>query len=179
MRNPVLMFIGGALVLLGVLSLLSTLTGFDFGAICWPAGLIVVGVWLLVRPRWVRGGATVEFKPLGEVVKRGAWQVMNTEYWLGIADVDLDLTQADIPVGETRLTFYGFIGDIDIFAPSSVAFMVTSQSFITSGKLPGGKEDAILAPVTYASPGYDQAERRLRIEASMFLADVAVRQGGI
>jgi hypothetical protein len=179
MRNPVLMVVGGGLVLLGVVSLVSTLTGFDFGAICWPAGLIVVGVWLLVRPRWVRGGAVVEVKLLGDVVKRGAWQVNNTEYWLGIADVDLDLTQADIPPGETRLTFYGFIGDIDVFAPSSVAFQVTSQSFITSGKLPGGKEEAILAPVTYASPGYDQAERKLRIEAAMFLADVAVRQGGV
>jgi len=179
MRNPVLMFIGGVLVLLGVLSLLSTLTGFDFGAICWPVGLIAVGVWLLFRPRWVRGGTAVEVKLLGEVARRGTWQVTNTEYWLGIADVDIDLTQAELPVGETRLTFYGFIGDIDIFAPSSAAFMVTSQSFITSGKLPGGKEDAVLAPVTYASPGYDQAERRLRIDASMFLADVAVRQGGI
>jgi len=179
MRNPVMMYFGGALVLFGLLSLISTLTGFDFGAICWPAGLIVVGVWLLVRPRWVRGGTAVEFKLFGDIDQRGSWQVANTEYWLGIGDVNLDLTQADIPPGETELTFYGFIGDIDIFAPGSVAFKVTSQSFITSGKLPGGKEDAVLAPVTYASPGYDQAERRLRIDASMFLADVSVRQGGL
>lgn len=44
--------LGGLALFVGLVSLLSLIFDIHFSAFCWPVGLILVGIWLLVRPRF-------------------------------------------------------------------------------------------------------------------------------
>ena len=100
MRTRGLMYFGILLIFFGLLALVSNLTGIDFGNFCFPAGLIIIGIWVLARPRMVKDGSAVEFNILGEYKRSGAWMVKAGEIWSGIGEVKLDFTGAEIPLGE-------------------------------------------------------------------------------
>lgn len=175
MRNRNQLILGSLIVIFGILLLLSNVFRIDFGAFCWPIGLIILGVWLLLRPRMVPSGMPVNFVLIGETQRRGAWKAVNEEIYTGIGDVDLDLTTADIPLGETQIRCLGFIGDVKVTVPAGVGISVSSTGFISTVKYLGHKQDSFLAPVTVTSEGYETAERKVHVEALYFIADVKVR----
>lgn len=171
------LIVGGGLVLLGLAFLLGTVFHINVWAFCWPAVLIGLGVWLVMQPQ-LRGGAgsASEVRLLGDLRRRGTWTVANEELWLGVADVDLDLTQAVIPPGETVIRIYGFVGDVKVYAPRDAGISVRASGFVLDTELFGHDYEGILNPIEAASEGYAQAERRVRIEMSCFVADLKVRQ---
>lgn len=176
MRTRGQLILGGFLLFLGLMSLLSVIFDVDFGAFCWPIGLILVGVWLLLRPRYTRSEGSVFIRPIGDLHRRGTWQVTDQEIWIIIGDTDLDFTEAIIPIGETTLRVYGFVGSVDVRAPSSVGLSVSSTSFVTDSKLWGEKRDYFLTPFTRTSEGYESADRKIHVEIMYFVADLRVEQ---
>ena len=177
MRNQSALFLGLLLILFGAMLLASNLLHIDFGAICWPAGLIVVGLWMLLRPRLAPAGTNVEMRLLGDVKRTGSWSVSSEEFWSFVGDTKLDLTQADIPLGETALRAYGFVGDVRLRLPQNVGFSVFSTAFLSDTKILGQKQDTFLTPFEYTSPGYEMAERRIRLQATFFVANIRIEQG--
>jgi len=175
MRNQSQLFFGGFLILIGVLFLLGTLFQINAWALCWPTLLIVVGGLLLLRPVLAGPGQAVNFVLLGNVHRDSAWPVQNQEFWMGIGDVDLDFTRAEIPAGETHLRFYSFIGDVDMLVPETLGFALTANGFITDAKIAGNKEDSFLTPITYQSPNYTSAERKIKVELLSFITDLKIR----
>jgi lia operon protein LiaF len=175
MRNRGQLFIGAVLVVFGLLSLLSTVFHIDFGALCWPVLLIAVGVWLVFRPRLGGPDSEAEVLLLGDRRRRGEWAVRNEEFWLGIGDVELDMTQATIPPGETVLRIYGFVGDVDVFVPRVVGVAVQLNGFVIDSDVLGRDYDSFLSPVSVQSENYTTAESRLRIEMISFVADLKVK----
>lgn len=168
--------VGGGLVLLGLIFLFSTLFHINVWAFCWPVLLIGVGVWLVARPRLGGPGTASEVQLLGDLRRRGAWAVTNQEFWLGVADVDLDLTQAVIPTGETVLRIYGFVGDVKVYAPRAVGVSVRVGGFVMDTELLGRDYDGLLTPIEVASEGYESAVSRVRIEMTCFVSNLKVRQ---
>ena len=176
MRNKGQMYFGVALVVMGLLFLVGTLFQINVWAICWPAGLILLGVWILLRPRMVSPGTSAGVWPLGGIRRDGAWQVADEEIWLFVGDVELDLTRAEIPIGETKLRIYGFVSDVDVLMPSSAVIALTTNAFVSDTKFLGEKRDSFLAPVQRSSDNYTSAERKVRLETFFFVADVSVKQ---
>ncbi len=170
--------IGIVLVLLGVIFLLGTVFKINVWAICWPAGLIALGVWLILRPRLAGPGTGSEVVLLGELRRRGNWAVQNEEIWLGVADADLDFTGAEIPLGETRIRIFGFVGDVDVFVPAGVGISVNAAGFVIDSDLLGRDQETFLTPVEAVSEDYAAAERRLRIEMTSFVCDLKVKRVG-
>lgn len=176
MRNRGPLFIGSLLVIFGVVLLLGNIFHINIWALCWPAGLILVGVWLLLRPRLALPGTFVNIHFIEDDNRRGVWQVANEEIWSFIGNVRLDMTQATIPSGETTFHLYGFINDIDILAPQDVGLSVSSTAFMTSARINGRKGDSFLMPATFTSENYASIERKIRLEAYSFIADLDTRQ---
>jgi lia operon protein LiaF len=172
MRNRGQLIFGGLLILFGLLALFETIFRIDIGALFWPLLLIAVGLLLLLRPRFAPPGSEVWFRLFGGVHRYGAWQVHNEEVWMFIGDVRLDLTEAELPPGETVFQASGFIGDIDLKIPINTALSIHSNGFITAAKWFGSKQDHFLTPAIYTSPGYDQAERKLKLVTNFFIADL-------
>lgn len=176
MRSQTQLFLGAIIILMGVLFLIGNLFDVDVGAFCWPIGLIVVGVWLLLRPQMVSPGTATTQKILGEVERMGSWQVGDEEFLVFIADVDLDMTKADIPSGETRLRAFGFVGDIELLVPEEVGIAISSTAFVSDVKMLGRKEESILSPLHLQSDNYKTAERKIHLDAAFFVADLKIRQ---
>ena len=54
MQNRSQAFVGGFLLLLGIGFLLANVLKINFWTICFPAGLILIGVLLVMRPKSIR-----------------------------------------------------------------------------------------------------------------------------
>ena len=176
MRNRGMALIGALLMIVGVLLLLSSLFDFNLWAVCFPLGLILLGVFVLFRPRLVGPDTTSHIAFVDEAERTGPWALANEEHWAFVLDGTFDLTQADIPPGETLIRAFGFVNDVDIVVPADVGLALDLASFVTSLKVDGGaEEDTFLAPIHWRSDGYKGLERRVRFELTQFVGDVKVR----
>jgi lia operon protein LiaF len=176
MRNRGQFILGGLVLFIGLISLLSVIFDIDFWAFCWPAGLILLGIWLLVRPKYSSLDSNVIIRPLGNVRHYGERQLASQEIWVFVGDIDLDLTHADVPSGETKIKVYGFVGDVKLRAPQDVGVSVSSTSFITDANLWRENRDYFLTPVHRVSEGYQTAERKVQLEVMFFVVNLRVDQ---
>lgn len=175
LRGEVL--VGVLLVGIGSLALLSTLFNVDFGLICWPSFFILLGIWIIVRPRMVSEDTNVHLILLGDLNRSGEWKVADQEIWSFITDANLDFSQADVPEGETSIKMYGFIGDMDVTLPSDVGFKFHSFGFVTNAQIAGQKQTGFfLQPVQEVSSGYETATKKVNIELISFIGEVKIRQ---
>ncbi|HZD56470.1 MAG TPA: cell wall-active antibiotics response protein LiaF [Anaerolineales bacterium] len=176
MRDRRQFIFGGLVLFIGLVSLLSVILNIDFWDFCWPVGLILLGVWLLVRPRYSSLESNLVIRPLGDVHHYGERPLRDREIWIFVGDIDFDLTQAEISRGDTTIRIYGFVGEVNLRAPRAVGVSVSSTAFITDGHLWGEKRDHFLTPVRRVSEGYETAERRVRLEVMFFVVDLRVDQ---
>lgn len=178
MRDRGQVFIGAAIILAGLVFLIGNQFNINVWAFCWPTALILLGVWLLVRTQ--RGvpdtGVRQRLLILGDMHRDGAWQVADEEIWVGVGDVDLDMLEAEVPLGETRIRILGFVSDVDILVPEGVGVSVSSTAFVSDAKVLGKKREGILVPVDVVSDDYETAERKVRLETTCFVSEVKVRR---
>lgn len=169
-------FLGAFIVFIGLMTLVGSLADVNVWRFFWPLALIGLGVFILLRPQFVSANTNVHQRLLGEFRRRGDWQVTDEEIWLLIGDVEIDLTRATIPAGETTFRVFGFVGEVELYLPAGVGISVQSNAFLTDGKILREKYQRFLAGPGYTSPGYDAAERKIRLEANYFIADLKVKQ---
>ena len=176
MRNKWQIYIGILIILVGVMFLIGSIFNVDVGAFCLPVGLIALGVWLLLRPRLISPDTPIRMKLVGDVRRRGDWQVSDEELWIGVGDVRLDMTSASIPVGETRLRLFGFVSDVRLLVPEGVGVSVSSTAFVTDARVLGQRYERFFDPFHLVSDEYEMAERKVNLEMTSFVADLKVRQ---
>jgi predicted membrane protein len=169
--------LGTLLVLVGFLALISTLFNVDFGLICWPTLFILLGIWIIVRPRMVSEDTNVHLIFLGDFKRSGGWEASDQEIWSFITDADLDLTNAEIHEGETSIKMYGFVGDLDVTLPSNVGFKVNAYGFVTDVNILGQKKTTFfLQPVQEASEDYALVAKKINLDMIAFVGEVKVRR---
>lgn len=177
MQNRGMVFIALLIILAGVLLLLGNLFNLDIGTFCWPLGLILLGAFLIFRPRMAGPDTNTHMTFIGDIRRNGPGELEQEEIWGFITDVEYDLTKYDIPPGETIISNNSFIGDVEIFAPMDVGVYVSASAFFSELKVDGEKSaDSFLSPVNYKTDGYKMAERRVRFELNHFIADVKLRR---
>ncbi|MFO7663223.1 MAG: LiaF-related protein [Chloroflexota bacterium] len=177
MRNREMILIAIFIILAGVLLLIGNLFNISIWAYCFPIGLILLGLLVLLRPRMTDPGTQSHVVLIGNLDRSGLWTMTDEEYFSFIIDADYDLTKADIPLGETTLRGFSFISDISIFAPEDLGVAIVASSFVTEFKLDGAKgETYFLAPFHWQSDNYKLADRRVRIELTQFIGDIKLRR---
>jgi lia operon protein LiaF len=145
--------------------------------VCWPSLLIALGLLLLLRPQLIGSDPNSSQRLLGDIRRAGSWEVRDDEFWLGIGDLSLDLTETEIPQGETTFRVWGFVTDVKFAVPDDVGVVVSSQAFVSGAKFLGMKRDAILMPLRLVSDDYEAAERRIAIETRFFVGEIKVERG--
>jgi len=176
MRNPGQLFLGLMIIVIGVVLLVGNVLDVDVWDLFWPALLIIGGLTLLLRPRLVGSRAVASQVLIGDIRRYGQWQVTDQDFWIGVGDLKLDMTQAEVPPGETRINVSGFVADVKLTVPEGVGVAVSSSGFWAETRLFGQKREALLTPVRLVSEDYETAERKIRLDASAFVADVKVRR---
>jgi predicted membrane protein len=176
MRNSGQLIFAVVVILIGVVLLADSMLDVDVWSFAWPIGIILLGVFLLLRPKLVGADTSVGYKLLGDIKRKGDWEVSEEEIWIGVGDVRLDMSSAEIPLGETCIRVQGFVSDVRLYVPQDVGVALSSNAFYSEVRLFGKKHERFLSPVNLASDDYETAERRVRLEMSMFVSDVRVRR---
>ena len=176
MQNRNQMLVGSFFILCGGAWFVASILHISFWAICFPMGLILLGVLFLVARPPLFVGPTSEGGThfVGDIVRGGEWTVKNEEFYLFVGDVRLDMTRAQFPAGETTIYLNAFVADIDVSVPSDVAVSLSSTSFVAEAELNGQRVERILSGVQMSTPDYATAERKLRLVTTCFVGDVKV-----
>lgn len=174
MRSRGFMFLGILLILFGLQALVSNLTGIEFGSFCFPVGLILIGLWVLARPKMVKDVSAVEFNLLGEFKRSGVWAVKPVEIWSGVGEVKLDFSQAEVSTGETHIHIYSLVGDIVLRPGTNLGLQLTANGLVNSIKWMGTKQDNFLNSMQLATPEFVQAEQKLLVEVTALVGDIKV-----
>jgi len=176
MRSKGQIIFGLVILLIGVSLLIDNLFHISIWSFFWPLTIIALGVWMLLRPRSLAPGAKVRQRLLGDIRRKGEWQVANEDFWVLIGAIKLDMTEAQIPDGETLIRTYGFIGDIKLVLPEGIGISASCTSFVTDAKAFGQKTNNIMSPFEFVSDDYVAAERKVRLECTHFIADLKLRR---
>jgi len=169
-------FIGGFLLLLGIGFLLANVLKINFWTICYPAGLILIGVLMLIRPKVFDTSSVSSWYLFGDVKRGSEWTPVDEEFWLFFGDVKLDFTQAQLPPGETHICINGLIGDVDVIVPADVGVAVSASGVFVDLRTPTDKADRFLSPASSASLNYAAAERKLHLSTTFVIGDIDVVQ---
>lgn len=177
MRNQGLIYIGIFLIVAGILFLVGNVLNINVWAVCFPAALILLGIFVLLRPSLSGPDTRSEFVLIGELERVGEFELEDEEIWSFIVDAEYDLTRAVLPKGETLIRAYSFVNDLEIIAPRTVGVAVHSSGFVTEFNRPGYDEESyFLAPMDWQSDNYKAASTRVRFELTQFVGDIKVRQ---
>lgn len=108
------------------------------------------------------------------------WELrpMNVSQFIG--DTTLDLTKAQIPIGETRVYVSSFIGDVKVFVPNDmgVGIHVVSSCLIGDVKVLDQRRGGIFNQMSVETPSYADADKRVVLIVSSFIGDVRVTKVG-
>lgn len=135
------------------------------------------------RVEWWNNDPNVQTRSnfIGDIhMGKDYWELkpMNISHFIG--DTTLDLTKAQIPYGETRLTISAFIGDVKVFLPNDyeVGIDVVSTAFIGDAKILERKESGFFLNTRVESKSYAECDKKIRLVVSTFIGDVKVTKVG-
>ncbi|MFC4599601.1 cell wall-active antibiotics response protein LiaF [Cohnella hongkongensis] len=108
------------------------------------------------------------------------WELRPMDISHFIGDTTLDLTKAQIPVGETKVNVSSFIGDVKVFVPNdlSIGIQVVSSSLIGDVKVLGQKRGGLFNQMSVETPYFTDADKRVILVVSSFIGDVRVTKVG-
>jgi lia operon protein LiaF len=104
----------------------------------------------------------------------------NTNLSQFIGDTVLDLTNAQIPYGETKINISAFIGDIKVYIPNDMdlGISVNSSSFIGDMQVLEQSRSGFMSSSQFKTPYYKEAGKKIRINVSAFIGDIKVKTVG-
>ena len=176
MKNRWQALIGAFLVFIGLTSLIGVIFHINLSGSLFALMLILLGVFLLLRPSLGDKFGIHDFRLFGNINKSGVWKVKEEEYLLILGDTSLDFTMAEIPDGLTTLRINGFIGNIRIQIPENVGLALSVTAFISDVRFLGHKTDNFLAPFQVQTPNYEKAEKKILLETAHFISEIRVKQ---
>lgn len=111
---------------------------------------------------------------------REHFQLKHTNISLFIGDTVLDLTNAQIPYGETKINLSAFIGDLKVYIPDDMdlGISVNSSSFIGDMDVLNESRSGFMSNLQYKTPYYKEAGKKIRINVSAFIGDIKVKTVG-
>ncbi|MDT3425069.1 lia operon protein LiaF [Paenibacillus forsythiae] len=111
---------------------------------------------------------------------REHFQLKNTNISQFIGDTVLDLTNAQIPYGETKINLSAFIGDLKVYIPDDMdlGISINSSSFIGDMEVLDHSRSGFMSSVQCKTPYYKEAGKKIRINISAFIGDIKVKTVG-
>jgi len=172
--------LAGLMLLAGALGILQIRTDQMCG-LFFALLLVGAGLWTIVAVLGgQRAGAPVAQRTLGDQRLSLTGQEFTSRSvgtWIG--DTRIDLSQATFPAGESTLTVESWIGDIRVRVPQDLAVRARGRvAFVGELDLLGTHREGFFLDVTASSRDYEQAPRRLFVDAGIVIGDVKVIREG-
>lgn len=125
------------------------------------------------RARRVRRRLSQTF---GHIRSAEGWSVEDGVLRTVFGDIDLDLREANLPLGETALTLLVWVGGIRLRVPHGVGLEVEAQTFVGTVDVLGRHEEGLVRDILVRTDGYEQQERRLHVRISTVIGELEVVQ---
>jgi lia operon protein LiaF len=87
-----------------------------------------------------------------------------------------DISKAYIPEGETPIYLKGWIGDVKMLIPEDIPVDISIDESIGDIKLFGQKSSDIKPTMSYRSPGYEEAEKKIKIFIEFSIGSVKINK---
>ncbi len=176
--------LGAAFVILGALLLLAAMGVISSGTawgIFWAAVLILAGLLILSghRSHYQGPSGGSPRAAVGEIrIGDTEWDLHDMDTGIGAGQLRLDLTKARIPLGETKIKINGGMGKIEVYLPAGLA--VSAQSEVGAGSINilGQKGEGVGRQLSYTTPDYATAEKKVRIDLSLMVGEAVVSRVG-
>lgn len=144
----------------------------------WPALIIALGICFIyfgTRKKTATDSRHGEFRVFGDTSHAGfSGEIDGAEFSHFIGDTELNLSGVQLKPGVNLVAISNFIGDIRVFVPDDMAVEVHCSGAFGNYYLLDHKEDGIFVSATGKTPGYETAEKKLRIDCSAFIGDIKV-----
>ncbi|RLT43405.1 MAG: hypothetical protein DWI58_04140 [Chloroflexi bacterium] len=138
--------------------------------------LIALGVLSILaetRARRVRRRLSQTF---GHIRSAENWSVEDGVLRTVFGDIDLDLREANLPVGETALTLLVWVGAIRLRVPYGIGLEVEAQTFVGTVDVLGQREEGLVRDILVRTDRYAEQERRLHVRISTVIGELEVIQ---
>jgi predicted membrane protein len=182
---------GVLLIVLGAFFLLDATGAVSLNALfsnLWPVALILLGAYMIFRPRIGKSfsGSTDEEQDQTDSIHMSnifgdvSLRITSPAFRGGSAStilgkVEVDCREGGVADGEYRLTASSVLGGVTVLVPPNTPVSVSAQTLIGSTQVFDKEQKGIAATLSYESPGYASAARKLRIDVSQVLGDCRVR----
>ena len=101
---------------------------------------------------------------------------LKDEYKIGLGQLELDLSDTVLPRGETRVVARVGFGELDIVLPPDVPVSVTGKVHWGEADELGNRQDGRDTDVRFVTTGFEDAPKRLVIDASVRGGELDVRR---
>ena len=146
-------------------------------SVAWRMGTVAAVVAVIAA---LAGGAIAAVAAkggLGERLERPRSAAeLEDEYRLGAGHLELDLSELELPPGETRVEARVGFGELEIVLPPDVAVDVTGEVKWGEVDMLGRGEDGRDAREHFVDAGFDDADRRLVLDADVRGGELNVRR---
>jgi len=102
------------------------------------------------------------------------WKVEPMDLWNAVGDYHIDFTKAFIPEKNTPISISGLIGDVKILMPENVAFRIDARIKTGDIKVIDEKSEGINRKISYQTPDYDEATRKITLDIDYKIGDIRV-----
>ena len=193
-------FWGGLLILIGVLFLLDNFYYLDIGDIIstyWPLILIGFGIKILLDRQ--RTGAMTDQKNNVQTEGHHSDKHHNSDVMISesnvfgdidinpgsgmfyggsvnnvFGDMRLDISQAQLAEGTTRIQLNGVFGDIMITTPKNIPVSFRGNAVAGDLAVRGQKRDGLFPNLQFTEENFSQAAQKLEIRCSVVFGSVTV-----
>ena len=105
---------------------------------------------------------------------RENWSAESMDLRSAIGEYELDFTRAYIPEEDISVRMTGWVGDVKILIPKDVEFAVKVRALVGDFYVAGHSEDGFNRSLSYKTPGYDDAERKLTFQIYYRIMDLRI-----
>ena len=190
---------GFVLIGLGIIFLLDSTGTIEFGEAVrtyWPLLLVLWGLWLLTRGRRSGEPPHAQGSPAGmsaDVRTISPGESLRSSNVFGdleirvtspafrggtvstvFGDLVVDLSPGGLADGDHQLTMSGVFGDARLMLPRGAAVEVTAHSLAGDLAVLDQTREGFSVSLTYATPGFDTASKRLHVTISQVFGDIHV-----
>lgn len=175
--SGLIIFSIGALYLARKFGYLADLKTDMFWSILLAALLIIAG-FNLIRGRALAERSGGRWAFLGGVKVGGSspWKLESGSYFAFMGGIDMDLTAAEIPDGETLLDLTAIMGGIDVKIPPDLAVVYEGTAILGGIAFKDQEDGGIVASRKIGEPGEAADGKYLRIQARAFMGGIDIKE---
>lgn len=145
-----------------------------FWNIFWPFILIFFGINLL---KGVRGSGGTNWAIMSSIEKiNESWQLEDKNYFAIMGGIDLDLSRAQIPDGDTVLVLTAIMGGIDIQVPKEIPIQCEALAFLGGVDFFQDGGGGILMNRSFTNQGDERSRKRIFIRCHTLMGGIEIRE---